>query len=61
MNRERFHIRSHGIIPIKKVGIQSRTDIEEFVGKKVFLDLNVKVDKDWRDNEEELRHFGYEA
>ncbi|MCQ2323050.1 MAG: KH domain-containing protein, partial [Bacteroidales bacterium] len=46
---------------IKKVGIQSRADIEEFVGKKVFLDLNVKVDKDWRDNENELRHFGYEA
>jgi len=46
---------------IKKVGIQSRADIEEFVGKKVFLDLNVKVDKDWRDNEEELKHFGYEA
>ena len=30
-------------------------------GKKIFLDLRVKVDKDWRDNEEELKHFGYEA
>lgn len=46
---------------IKKVGIMARADIEEFVGKKVFLDLNVKVDKDWRDNEQELKHFGYEA
>ena len=46
---------------IKKVGIQSRADIEEFTGKKIFLDLRVKVDKDWRDNEEELKHFGYEA
>ncbi len=46
---------------IKKLGIQSRTDIEEFTGKKIFLDLFVKVDKDWRDNENELKRFGYEA
>ena len=43
---------------IKKTGIMARADIEEFTGKKIFLDLRVKVDKDWRDNEEELRHFG---
>lgn len=46
---------------IKKTGIMARADIEEFTGKKIFLDLRVKVDKDWRDNDEELRHFGYEA
>lgn len=46
---------------IKKTGIMARADIEDFTGKKIFLDLRVKVDKDWRDNEEELRHFGYEA
>lgn len=46
---------------IKKTGIMARADIEEFTRKKIFLDLRVKVDKDWRDNEEELRHFGYEA
>ena len=46
---------------IKKTGIMARADIEEFTGKRIFLDLRVKVDKDWRDNEEELRHFGYEA
>lgn len=46
---------------IKKTGIMARTDIEDFIGKKVYLDLNVKVDKDWRDNENELKHFGYEA
>lgn len=46
---------------IKKTGIMARADIEEFTEKKIFLDLRVKVDKDWRDNEEELRHFGYEA
>ena len=46
---------------IKRVGIASRADIEEFTGKNIYLDLRVKVDKDWRDNEDELRHFGYEA
>ncbi|MCR5014038.1 MAG: GTPase Era [Bacteroidales bacterium] len=46
---------------IKKLGIQARSDIEEFTGKKIFLELFVKVDKDWRDNETELKRFGYEA
>ncbi|MCQ2320756.1 MAG: GTPase Era [Bacteroidales bacterium] len=46
---------------IKKLGMLARTDIEEFTGKKIFLELNVKVDKDWRDNETELKRFGYEA
>lgn len=45
---------------IKKVGTQARLDIEEFVGKKVFLELSVKVVKDWRDNENILKRFGYE-
>lgn len=44
---------------LKKVGISARADIEEFVGKKVFLNMFVKVDKDWRDNEQELKNFGY--
>ena len=46
---------------IKKMGTQARTDIEEFVGKKVFLELSVKVNKNWRDDEQMLRRFGYEA
>ena len=46
---------------IKKVGSQARADIEAFTGKKIFLELFVKVDKDWRDNETELKRFGYEA
>ena len=46
---------------IKKLGMQARSDIEEFTGKKIFLELFVKVDKDWRDNEAELKRFGYEA
>jgi GTP-binding protein Era len=45
---------------IKRLGTQARKDIEEFVGKKVFLDLTIKVSKDWRDNERQLKKFGYE-
>lgn len=45
---------------LKKVGTEARIDIEEFVGKKVFLELNVKVEKDWRDNPDKLKRFGFE-
>ncbi|MCF8228147.1 MAG: GTPase Era [Bacteroidales bacterium] len=45
---------------IKKVGIEARKDIEEFVSKKVYLELSVKVRKDWRDDPKELKRFGYE-
>jgi len=44
---------------LKKVGTQARKDIEEFLGKKVFLELFVKVSKDWRNNENQLKKFGY--
>ncbi len=44
---------------IKKVGTQARKDIEDFVGKKVFLELTVKTTKDWRDSENSLKRFGY--
>lgn len=44
---------------IKRVGIQSRQDIESFFGKHVFLDLQVKVSKDWRDSDRMLKYFGY--
>ncbi|PKP54124.1 MAG: GTPase Era [Bacteroidetes bacterium HGW-Bacteroidetes-1] len=46
---------------IKRVGTTARIDIEAFIGKKVFLELNVKVNKDWRDNDNSLKRFGYEA
>ncbi len=46
---------------LKRVGIEARKDIEEFSGKRCFLDLHVKVMKDWRNNENALRQFGYEA
>lgn len=44
---------------LKKVGIDARKDIEGFLQKKVFLELFVKVDKDWRDNDNRLKRFGY--
>ena len=44
---------------IKKVGIAARHDIEKFFGKKVFLELFVKVEKDWRNRDKKLREFGY--
>ena len=45
---------------IKRVGTEARKDIEEFFSKKVFLELFVKVNKDWRDKDNALRSFGYE-
>jgi GTP-binding protein Era len=45
---------------IKKLGIESRMKIEDFVGKKIYLDLTVKVADDWRDNDKMLKRFGYE-
>ena len=44
---------------IKQLGIASRSDIEEFLGCHVFLDLSVKVLKDWRDNDLIMKRFGY--
>ena len=43
---------------LKKVGTQARLDIEAFFGKKVFLNLYVKVLKDWRNKDSELKNFG---
>lgn len=45
---------------LKKVGTEARLDIEKFFGKKVFLELVVKVDDGWRNNERKLRRYGYE-
>jgi GTP-binding protein Era len=44
---------------IKRVGMQAREDIEQFIDKKVFLELRVKVNKDWRDSDKLLNRFGY--
>lgn len=44
---------------LKKVGSEARRDLEAFFGKKIFLQLFVKVEKDWRNKESKLRYFGY--
>lgn len=45
---------------LKKVGTQARHDIEAFFQKQVYLQLFVKVDKDWRSSQSRLRHYGYD-
>ena len=45
---------------LRTVGTQARKDIEAFFDKKVFLQLFVKVEKDWRNRERKLRNFGYQ-
>ncbi|MFZ7115557.1 MAG: GTPase Era [Bacteroidota bacterium] len=44
---------------IKRIGSEARRDIEKSLGKQVFLELFVKVEKEWRKNENKLRRFGY--
>lgn len=44
---------------IKRLGIEARHDMETFFGKKIYLELFVKVEKDWRNRENKLREFGY--
>ncbi len=44
---------------LKKVGTAARLDMEKFLDKKVFLELYVKVDQDWRDQDSKLKRYGY--
>ena len=44
---------------IKEVGTQARKDLEVLLGSKVFLDLQVKVRKNWRRDLNQIRRFGY--
>lgn len=46
---------------LKKTGREARIDMEDFFGKKVFLELYVKVTKDWREKPRELKRFGYRS
>lgn len=50
----------HGGEQIKKIGIEARKDIEEFTSKRCYLELFVKVKKDWRNSERDLQNFGYD-
>lgn len=45
---------------LKKVATEARRDLEKFFGKSIFLETFVKVDKDWRSSDKELRNFGYQ-
>jgi GTPase len=53
-------ILGHQGLAIKRVGTQSRIELENWLGKKIFLELSVKVVKDWRNSENELKKFGYD-
>jgi GTP-binding protein Era len=44
---------------LKRLGTKARLEAETFFGKKIFLELFVKVAKDWRNNDMNLKHFGY--
>ncbi len=44
---------------LKRIGTEARKDLEKFFGKKIFLDLYVKVNKNWRSNQNQLKRFGY--
>lgn len=44
---------------IKKIGIEARADLEKFFGKKIHIEMFVKVNKNWRSNAYQLRRFGY--
>lgn len=46
---------------IKQLGMEARKSIEEFIGRKVFLDLHVKVREKWRNNEQMVRNLGYRS
>jgi GTPase len=48
-----------GGVKIKEIGVEAREKLEEFLQTKVFLNLDVKVDKDWRRDEKKLKAFGY--
>ena len=45
---------------LKRVGTEARKDLQKFFGKKIFLELYVKVNKNWRNNSNQLKRFGYE-
>ena len=49
----------HQGVALKKVSTEARKSLEKFFGKPIFLEVFVKVDKDWRSSERELHHFGY--
>ena len=51
----------HKGVALKKIGTKARIDLEKFFGKKVFIELYVKVSKNWRSNPNQLKKFGYRS
>jgi len=58
-NSQKGILIGHKGASLKKVGMEARKDMEAFFGKKVFLETYVKIEKDWRRNEKQLKRFGY--
>ena len=58
-NSQKGIIIGHKGTALKRVGTEARKDLEKFFNKKVFLELYVKVNKDWRNNSRQLKRFGY--
>lgn len=59
-DRQKGIIIGHQGQALKKVSAEARKSLEQFFGKKIFLETYVKVDKDWRSSKRELRLFGYD-
>src|SRR5688572_993827 len=59
--RKKSIILGKGGSAIKQLGVEARKEIESFLDKRVFLDLNVKVRENWRDDDQSLKSFGYQT
>ena len=46
---------------LKQIGTEARLELEKIVDKKVYLELNVQIEKDWRKKSKALKNFGYES
>ena len=49
----------HGGVALKRMGSEARKTLEKFFGKSIYLDVYVKVDKDWRQSDKAMRSYGY--
>ena len=58
-NSQKGIIIGHKGSALKKIGIQARKDLETFFGKQIHIELFVKVNKNWRNNQNQLKRFGY--
>ncbi len=59
-NTQKGIIIGHKGSALKRVGVEARKDLEKFFGKQVHIELYVKVNKNWRSNQNQLKRFGYQ-